>query len=378
MKLNAYQTLDSEDQRIFKLLIFVTLSNTVALLWDLFGLKVAVTPWYLFFKALFLVLPFPYLLSDFGMSKGLKYALLSSFFYFYCFYHVVWVDFSYYTAFIQFFFGTVFFITFPVRDFILTHGTGIILYGASLTLLRLNLSPEDYAQKLQLMNGAVIPIIGISILFYFSIRRREQADLAKAVFFQQIGTNVGFILHEIKQPIKKIQNEVEGKNLEELNELLETANLMWPTRSSKSRIQINEFNFKKLVEEVLKQYEEFTELIRVTIEIKNCDHTISVNRAFFKIVLKNLIKNALEESLDNGLDNTLTIEMKDLKTIQISNTTKKKGSTLANLYEAGYSTKKGIGNKGLGLFIAKQLCQKMDTKISLEHDHHLFRATLSL
>jgi len=369
------RNLNADNYRLFKVTFFIAISNALAMLCDIYGLRVDVNVTYLCIKVFFLLAPTAVTLIN-SNKKSLVHGTIAILYFFYSYYNTVYVNYSYYTAFIQFFFGCVFFLRYSVRGFVLSHITGIVLFTYAVTLQKSYLTASEYTQRAQIMNGAILPVFGVSILIFFYIKRKEELDRIKSVFFQKIGLDVGFILHEIKQPLMQIQSEYKGQSLEDLNELLETANIMWPGETLSSRVIINEVNIKEVINLTLQKYEEYLNLISVKIETITEDLVVNANRSFLKIVFKNIIKNAIEEFIENERDNYLRIEKLDDGSVSFTNSTRKKVN-VKKVFDAGHSGKKSVSNRGLGLYISRELCQKMNVKLNAESTSKEFKITLS-
>lgn len=262
---------------------------------------------------------------------------------------------------------------FKLRDFFLSHGIGVGFYLYTQWALKDFISESLYRAEIQRMNIATVPIFIISILVYFYIRRQELEAEAKSVFFENIGKNVGFILHEIKQPLKKLQNQ--ESSADEIHELLETASIMWPSKSQVKKAELEEILLKEKVEKVLADFAPYLDYINVELEQKNLDQRVNGVKPFFRIILKNLIKNALEEIQQQEEMGKLAISFNEKNQLIIENTaTKKKNTSL--LLTAGESTKSNQTNRGLGLYISKKLCDKMNAKLSLNSTNTHFRAVI--
>lgn len=361
--------LSSHNRELLKVVLFISLSFSLCALWDIFGLKVEITFFYIFMKLFFIVVPPLLYLKMEGIEKSKLDLMVSLIFYFYSYINTVYVDISYYTAFLQFFIGTVYFMRYKVKDFLFSHFVGITLYSLSLLHYKTSLSQSEYLSQLQISNGATLPVFGISFLIFYMIKRHEHADKAKAVFFERIGQDVGFILHEIKQPLRKIQNS--NGDIHEINELLETANIMWPTQKKDKRIQLQSLSLAPLVQEILESHKSSLEYIDVEFHTYNLENEVISHRTFTRIIIKKLIKNALEESFQNGKANKITLFYKEPHILIIENTIFEK-KNIRDIFKAGKSTKSNHSNKGLGLYICKQLCEKMGAKIHVTTTHDIF------
>ncbi|MEC7276941.1 MAG: HAMP domain-containing sensor histidine kinase [Bdellovibrionota bacterium] len=365
--------LDQESRKPFKVTLFVALSNILAMTWDLFGLKTEPSLSYLSLKIFFLLTPsLLFFVFKEQSASSKRNTLVAITYYAYCLYNTAYVDQSYYTSFMQFFFGQVYFLRFSTRDFFIAHGVGLSFYTLALLKLKSTIPAEDYAFQLQLMNGATLPIFGISVLIFFYIKRQEGAERAKSVFFETIGRDVGFILHEIKQPLLKISSQKEDQNIEDLNELLETANIMWPSQTSE--VHLESVPLKELCDDILNDLKRYTDHMELTIENQIPPLSVTAKRSFLKIILKNLLKNAIEEAAKH--QGHIKLSFEDPLKFIMTNTIESQVNT-RHILKAGVSYKSGAMNRGLGLYISKQLCEKMQAKLSVSATKNHFKATLT-
>lgn len=367
---------DRNDYKLFKITVYVAISNIVAILWDIYGLKVEITPFYLSAKFFFVLAPSIIFLNQ-KLNHEVKCLLVASIYYLYCYYNCIYVSYTYFTAYIQFFALCVFVLNFRPLVFLFSHLIGLSLYLLTLTGLKDQFSPSEYMAQLELINGAVIPAIAISFLIYFYIRHKEQEELIKSSFFRRVGQDVGFILHEIKQPMKSLQSEKSEKNLEEINELLEVSNILWPGKET-SFIKETEFDLKELIDSLLEKYKQYSDYINVNIDTIDNVFIVKSNKSILKIVIKNILKNALEEAAGNDCEmNYINIcKAKGSNGIVFSNNIRKKVN-IKKIQEAGYSTKSNISNRGIGLYICKNLISKLGHKLNITSEKKEFRITIT-
>lgn len=372
---NLSKYLDQQEVKTFKFTLAISLTLIVVIFWDILGMKIEVDSFYILQKSFFIFGP---LLVFFipRLSDQAKHIIIACLYYLYSYINSVYVDKSYFTAFIQFYFGSVFIFRYKTIGFAFTHIVGIVLYAMVLLDLESKLPKEEFVSLVQLMNGALFPIYFITILIYFNIRKKETEDAVKSEFFKQVGQNVGFILHEIKQPLQKLQFNHNDRTILEVNELLETANILWPSGENKKAV-LTRVDVKEIIDSILKEFESYLKYINIKISLFHDELSVKSNRAILRIVLKNIIKNALEEMAGKDGENYLKIKLHSDNSLLFKNNIDEKVN-VTQVFDAGYSTKSHIANKGLGLYICKNLSEKIGIKLSAFSTDSEFQVKLKL
>lgn len=373
--------------RLLKVLTFVAISNTLVIFWDINGLSADPTPLYFSIKAFFILTPFA-LAHIYKQVKSVRefiQPLICLIFFSYGYYYTSTIHYSYYTSFIQFFFGCVFLMSFSLRTFIFCYLVGIILFHLSVQAQQATLDPAAFAARSADMWGAILPAYFISLFAFFYIKNRERQDETKSLFFEKIGQDVGFLIHEFKRPINELAFKSDENYSDRLYELLETANLMWPSRQFTQEIKMREVDLKSELTNILDQYEIYIKSLNITVHLPSSLPVIKSNRTMLNLIFKNLIKNAIEElKHDEIKDKVLKIESKSTETdlkIVVSNTKRKHEKIkIKNIFDAGYSTKNSISNKGIGLYICKQLAERLSCPMNAtsSRDHFSIELAYSL
>ncbi len=356
------------------------------MVWDVLGLGAELTLSYLSMKALFIISPIlcVYLYKVIPSFRNLAQPIIAIIYFLYCYYYTANLNYSYYTAFIQFFMGIVVFFRFSKKSFLISYGIGLILVYCAVQSLQGGRSVADFVELSEIIYGAILPIYFISFVVFFTIKNAELEDDMKSLFFQEIGKNVGFLIHEIKQPIKELMNTTNpnSESVESLNELLETANIIWPSQDQSAVLHTGDVQTNDLISEVLNSYKKYLNYIDVEIIVDPQIPKLYTNKAILKIIIKNIIKNALEEIVNDDLKNSVikisfTRNQKNLYFV-ISNSIKVgKKVPLKKIFDAGFSGKNGAANKGIGLFITKQLAQRITCSLEATQTHDTFSMELS-
>lgn len=379
------KTLFDENQyrRVQKIVFFITISNSLVIFWDLFGLNQLATPAYIFSKIFFLGTPLLLL----GFYKKIKDGhlwiemLLAIIYFGYSGYYMATVHYSYYTAFMQFCIGLIVFLHFSVKTFLIAYGLGTIFFIFSIQHLATTMEPSRFQFLKPEIIGALLPLLFVSILIFLFIRKKELNERNKDLFFKRIGESVGFLLHEIKQPLRSIQQSPGNEKVEEIEELLLISDLMWPTENSKNEVHFKNHHFKDILQQQISEYQSAIKGLKIQIEthLNNDDSFIlKTNRNILRIILKNILKNAIEELANLEIEKRIISIERNQNTLIIKNhKNPKQKISSRDLYKPGYSTKSGVTNKGIGLYICKELAEKINVEIDIKADGHEFRVNLS-
>jgi len=373
----------NEFSRIFKLLVYISIIIASLVIWDLKGLGAELTPMYISMKLFFALSPFLVLYTyKIGpRSRSLTQPVISIIYFFYCYYYTSTIHYSYYTSFLQFFLGLVFFFRFSKKSFVITYGIGLILVYFAVQS-QVGIGTEEFAHRTRDIYGGVLPIYLFCFLVFFSLKKFEIQDEMKSLFFQEIGKNVGFLIHEIKQPIMEIMNSSSSESVENLSELLETANLIWPSQDQSQAVQVEEVDFSSLFDSIFKNYSKYLNYINVKIDVDSNIPNIQTNKSILKIILKNIVRNALEEIVNDDIKKSsikifFEEDQKNLIIIIDNSIKPNKKVAINRIFDAGFSGKSGAANKGIGLFITKQLAQKISCSITASQTQDTFTMKLA-
>lgn len=172
---------------LFKILLFVTLSNSLANIWDINGLGATPDATYILSKLLFLALPFIFLFlyrKVEALRSYMQPAIALTFFA-YSAYYMQSVHYSYFTAFIQFFIGLVLFLKFDIKGFLAIYIAGFVFLIISVDSLKGTFSALEFEQKSSDIMGATLPVYLMSILVFFLIKKQRKKKLRKIYYLEQ-------------------------------------------------------------------------------------------------------------------------------------------------------------------------------------------------
>ena len=289
--------------------------------------------------------------------------------------YMVTVSYSYYTAFIQFFFGLVLFFRFSTRSFLVSYISGYLIFNYSVGLLENVLPASEYEARVTDMGGAILPVFLISILTYFLIKKSQNKAEASAVFFQRVGESMGFLLHEIKGPLQALGASAATVEYEEIEELIHVSNVMWPS-SGGVEIEKVEFSLKELALKVVSRFEDQINHFEIEIDFEGEFSNVNTSRQITRLICKNLIKNAVEEIIEhNPKKKRVIIKMPSQNELNISNYVERKLDS-KKIFTIGFSSKTNQTNKGLGLFICRELGSKAGMKLGCSQGRGLINFQL--
>lgn len=274
--------------------------------------------------------------------------------------------------------GIVLFYRFSVRSFLITYSTGLLIFFYSLNLLEGTLPANEFVRVQNDTASSVIPIYIFSILFFLIIRRKEEKEQVTSMFFQRIGENMGFILHEIRGSVAHMNDgAVASSELEEVKDILQISHIMWPDKKTKDLKMVEkEFSVQKLIEKVLDKYRFEIEKRNIGIEMIGEFYPLNKNKQVMRIIIKNLVQNAIEEIIMNNVENSeLKFLMPSNKKLMIINSCSKKPS-ISTIKRPGTSSKKTDYNHGLGLYIVDELARNAGISVNLSVIKDKFQAEL--
>lgn len=105
---------------------------------------------------------------------------------------------------------------------------------------------------------------------------------------------------------------------------------------------------------------------------------IKKNRQVVRLMIKNLIKNAIEANAETMENKSILLKMADDKTLEILNTLIKGAKiNLKKIFNAGFSQKTNLSNRGLGLYIVSELAYKNNIKMNVTQTKEKFIFKLS-
>lgn len=185
--------------------------------------------------------------------------------------------------------------------------------------------------------------------------------------------------HEIQTPISVLKSKLEmllqSNNITEENlALLEASlkNLNKLERINKSILLLNKLEHKDLFEStqlnlsaeiknVLNDYNDFISSKNLTLSQNLYEHfTITANHSLINILVNNLISNAIKHNVNNG---EIKIELKNNELI-ISNSIQPSKKNPEKYFERFYKESNSTESVGLGLTIAKKICDLYGLTIS--------------
>ena len=222
----------------------------------------------------------------------------------------------------------------------------------------------------------LIIFVNLLLIFLFlkEVKRKIEEEKNKQFLF--FGKLMGFIIHELKNPLatinnclyllkgvkeedkKKVYLEIMGKAVDNMRATIDT--FLKISKGEKTEKDV--ILLKDLIEEIKREV-----IVNNNIKFNNLlDEQIKIygDRRQLKHALKNIIKNSVESIKENGeIMVNCEVNNSGLKLVIADNGSGIKKKDLKKIFEPFYTTKeKGIG---LGLFLAKYLLELNDSKIEI-------------
>ena len=217
------------------------------------------------------------------------------------------------------------------------------------------------------------------IILLYSLAAYPKIKAIKAEkSFSELGKSTSFLLHELARPIQKLQNHLELKDhnfLEELTDTLELAKIL--RNKDYHNITLDSFDIASLYRETMKDYTSYIQYFEIKFQ-EDVPHSLYIrgNAKFTKLIVSNLIRNAIEalKELPNTEERIMSLVINP-QHFCLTNTCLKKVDC-SKIFDAGYTTKKG--NMGVGLYLTNNLCEKIGWKLAIKTPTNNKSATFSI
>jgi signal transduction histidine kinase len=214
------------------------------------------------------------------------------------------------------------------------------------------------------------------------IRRNYQAN-------KQFTQNAS---HELQTPLAIIKGHIEillqsprigEKEIESLAIVLQNTNRLSKLNSALillSKIGHQRFSdtekidFKKVIEEVLKNFKDLISIQEVRIE-KNYKgrFEVEMSETLAEILLANLIQNAIRHNIEDGF---IKIEIMN-KTFSISNSGNPPKAAIQSLFKRFKRDSEVEESLGLGLSIVKRICEQSNLEVKYEFEGGVHQLTIT-
>jgi signal transduction histidine kinase len=245
----------------------------------------------------------------------------------------------------------------------------------------------------------------------FSIKNEDRLKLSKSTIeeFEQLNRKLLFLSekasseyrslkefseemnHEIQTPITVVKSKLElmlqtsdlsEENLSLLNIALK--NLSKLERINRSILLLNKLEHKDLFENsdiniseeiknIFTTYGDFIESKDLSVSLSlNEDMSLNANQSLINILLSNLVSNAIKH---NARDGVINIDLKNDELI-ISNSGQKPKVNTEKYFERFYKESGSTESVGLGLTIAKKICDLYDIEIRNKFSEGSYRVIL--
>lgn len=205
----------------------------------------------------------------------------------------------------------------------------------------------------------------------FSFYKELVIPLLEKKDFVNLGQVSGFLMHEIKNHLyaQQMGEGTVDKDLKvELTELVHISEALVDANSTLEGI--SRLNFFKLLEYQLRQFDEKFKSFNITVENQLSVFFLESNETALNIIIKNILKNAIEylRTIPESKRSLKIAAQQNTADIKIFFTNRIEDNfsfTSEELFRAFFSTKENLSNRGLGLYISKQLCEKLGVEIDI-------------
>jgi len=197
--------------------------------------------------------------------------------------------------------------------------------------------------------------------------------------------------HEIQTPVavakSKLEILLQNENLKETDlQILNTAltNLNKLERINRSILLLNKLEHKNLfdvsevsiedeVKKVLELFSDFIALKKISLDVSLDEKMIiASNSSLMNILISNLISNAIKHNVENG---KISVRLKNDQ-LTISNTVKQTNGNIQKHFNRFYKESDSSDSIGLGLTIAKKICELYNLKLSNKINDGIYTITM--
>lgn len=203
--------------------------------------------------------------------------------------------------------------------------------------------------------------------------------------FEENKSIMNMWVHDIKMPISIIKIIIEQNEAPTFeNTLGEIDNEIMRIENAVERVLyfsrlenfhrdflVQEVNIEKIVREVIRKYSKYFIANKIKLQLDNLDYTILSDKKWLIFIFDQLIGNSLKYTDKNGFisifselnnDNFIEVHIKD-------DGCGIKKEDLNRIFEKGFTGNNGRNNAkstGLGLFLVKELCDKLEHKVEVK------------
>jgi len=210
-----------------------------------------------------------------------------------------------------------------------------------------------------------LKVFSVPSLDYLAVIQRLTHDLKNDLMLMKLDTKT--IAHHLPESDVTLLD----KNLSTISEKAQLISNF----SHISHLNREPLNVNNLITSVLIGYSNNRKYDQIEF-IENEEITIEADRTFLDICIKNLLNNALEAVDDKSLIFIFLEDLGDFISIEFKNETDLNESDLKSLLKIGLTNKQN--GSGLGLSIAKSICQSHYGDLLIELSKGVFSATMKI
>lgn len=194
-------------------------------------------------------------------------------------------------------------------------------------------------------------------------------------------------VHNIKIPISIIKLIIEENSNEIFSNILDDIDKeMFRIENSVERVLyfsrldsfhkdffIQEVNIEQIVKEVIKKYSTYFINKKVSLNLQNLDYTVLSDKKWLAFILEQIVGNALKYiSSNNEISITCKKTQNYLQLKVDDHGFGIKKEDLCRIFDKGFTGDNGRNNAkstGLGLYLVKELCDKLEHEITVESEY---------
>lgn len=312
--------------------------------------------------------------------------------FFYSWYGVIFLRWSYYYAFLEVFILMSFFSLGKLKYYFITSALGLVmaLHSASLTKFPLDQGSENTSHYY--ITILIFYILSIGTLLLIFRYRLEIEKLNEQ--FTILGRKSALLTHEMRTPLNRmLSRSFDLENSQDIEELLKDTQRIASILSSIEALSrpydevqktFDQFNWEDLGHELKEDFHEYLHQMNIKFEIKSLEGTYKGNKSLFYRLFKNLIINAVESIGHQVNSSIICIQLtrkNKLTIIEFINSNSHiPKHYLDRVFDPYFTLKKRSFNQGLGLYMVKNIVNthKGSIKVISDNNQTIFKISLPL
>lgn len=338
----------------------------ISLPWDVFIYKVDTGIIFWVMKSFLFCLPYVVWWGThrFGLGHWTQTLVVLSYQVF-CVWHTIWIHPAYYIGFIETIVLSLLFWRPPTIQFYLQVICGTV--GMSISLYFANEFPHTAPGKTARYDIAADAVIFVLIIaaYHWWVGRIQEKRRARELSFADLGMRSSYLLHEINRPLSQMTQQQDSiaarQSLNELRKLVDALDGV----SRGHLITDHQVSVEDIITSLRRRYSEYLADFDVKVSIEG-ESLFLTHEGALELVLKNIFVNALEEAARLPPPRRwINVKLDLVDGVAISNPlSEPKRVKCYNLFEPGFTTKRG--HQGMGLSLSRRLAEIAKLRLSSE------------